>query len=258
VPIDLKDEEANIFTASNNHNPNIAIDWIHNLIYFDYKSNIHVMNISNKRMRAIIAYNETFTDIVVNPLESFLVWGTEIPNPGIIKANQDGSDRKVLVDNNIKSPSSIVIEFETKRIYFADDILKQITSLDFYGNNTRLINPKGNKIDIIGRFVEVYDRNIFFYNNLTNAKYDIKIINADGLSKGEIDIGPFPGSYSLSNVMKIIHSSRQPTGKYKCNHLNCTHLCLPTEHDFKCVCPSDQYLLYGEKCQIVSYILNKD
>jgi hypothetical protein len=212
---------------------------------------IHVMNITDKRVRAIIAYNELFTDIVVNPLESFIVWGKKTPNPAIIKANQDGSHRKVLVDSNIKYPNSIVIEFETKKIYFMEHSSNEITSIDFYGNNRRLIYKLEINVQLAEKVLDIYDKNLFIYNYQTE---DIVIISTDGISKDKIVINKM----KLFRAMKIIHSSRQPNGENKCIDSNCTHLCLPNENDFKCVCPSDQYLLSGEKCQTVSYILYKN
>ena len=72
--IGLKSTNENSFFTEIHGSNNIAIDWIHNLIYFNVEFNIYVMNINNKRMRRIIAYNEMYEDIVVNPIESFIIW----------------------------------------------------------------------------------------------------------------------------------------------------------------------------------------
>ncbi len=142
--IGLKSSDKKNLTSTDPYGHNIAIDWIHNLIYFNYDLAIHVMNISNNRMRAIIAKNELFGDIVVNPFESFIVWTRSVPNPSIIRTNQDGSNKTVLDDKDLINPFSIAIDFETKVIYFMDlnsiSIFYKLFSIDFNGNDRKLIH----------------------------------------------------------------------------------------------------------------------
>jgi len=207
------------------------------------------MNTSNERLRAVIAYNETFRDIVVNPLESFIVWSKDETNPAIIKANQDGSGRKVLIDKDLYKPYSIVINYETKRIYFLDySSLGGLSSIDFNGDDRKLIL----RLEIDGsnystKFLDIYDGNLYVYNP---ESYEIIKVSTNGhiLNKTEIskDI--------ILRTIKIIHSSRQPKGVNKCIDSNCTHLCLPNEYTsdkFKCIYTEKQYLFPGEKYQSV-------
>jgi len=210
------------------------------------------MNIFNKRMRAIIAYNEIFRDIVVNPLESFIVWSRVDQNFRIIKANQDGSDRKVLIDTNLYESSYFVIDFETKRIYFWDYLTNELSSIDFNGNNRILIN--GFKIygnDFKVKSLDIYDGNFYVYSYESD---EIMKVSTDGLILNKIKIGDdiFPKN------IKIIHSSRQPNGENKCIGSNCTHLCLPNQYKiekFTCMCPSKDNLVPGEICESVRYYI---
>jgi len=249
--IGLKSTVVKQFTEVSFYSDNIAIDWIHSLVYFNYANDIHVMNIFNKRMRAIVVYNEIFRDIVVNPLESFIVWSRDKPNTAIIKANQDGSDLKVLIDKDLYNPLSIVIEFETKRIYFMDHSSLKLSSIDFNGNYifTHQIGIQG----FYGsKCLDIYDRNLYVYDN---KRHEIMIVSTDGLIHDKINL---IDKVDLKTI-KIIHSSHQPNGENKCIDSNCTHLCLPnqyTSNKFKCICPEKQYLVPGEICQSVRYMLN--
>jgi len=240
--IDLKSNNVKQFTEVSYYSDSIAIDWIHSLVYFNYANDIHVMNIFNKRMRAIVVYNEYYRDILVNPLESFIVWSRDKPSPEISRANQDGSDRKVLIDKDLHKPCAIVIDFQTKRIYFMDYSSFELSSIDFNGNDRKLVRGfKIYGIDYKTKFLDIYDRNFYFYNPESN---EIMKLSNDGHITNKIEIRDFKNLKTI----KIIHSSRQPNGKNKCIGSNCTHLCLPnqyTSNKFKCVCPENQYLVPG-------------
>ncbi len=249
--IDLKSiDEKRIASLDSNSN-SIAIDWIHSLIYFNYAHDIHAMNISNNRMRATIAYNEKFEDIVVNPLESFIFLTKNKTNPEIIRTNQDGSNRTVLVDKDLYKPFSIVIDFETKTIYFMD---VNLFSIDFNGNDKKLIklHQFETKFGLHNpiRLFDIYDANLYTYYGISKV---FTKINSDGRI---IDKFKINDDYVMS--FKIIDSSRQPNGQNKCIDSNCTHLCLPnTYNQFICKCPEKRYLLPGEICESVRYYIKR-
>jgi hypothetical protein len=262
--IGLKSSDKKLLTSTHPYSHNIAIDWIHNLIYFNYDLDIHVMNISNNRMRAIIAKNELFGDIVVNPFESFIVWTRSVPNPSIVRTNQDGSNKTVLDDRDLINPFSIVIDFETKVIYFMDlnplEFFKvyKLFSFGFNGNDRKLVhqfkanNPSYDKgVNPLFMSLDIYLSNLYVYNGISS---EFIKMNSDGLIIDKIKIKDDTPVRS----MKIVDSSRQPNGQNKCIDSNCTHLCLPNTHNkFVCVCPEKQYLLAGEICESVRYYIKR-
>lgn len=59
----------------------------------------------------------------------------------IQRANMDGTDQKVLVDEDIAWPNSLTIDISTYTVYWADAKLEfsGIYSIDYNGNNRRVV-----------------------------------------------------------------------------------------------------------------------
>ena len=243
------------------------------------------MNISNKRMRRIIAYNEVYVDIVVDPIESFIFWSTDTrvvdirsndTKNLIIRANQDGSNRTILIDTKEYSPCSLAIDFVNKTIYFIQymETNLKLLSIDYNGNNINSI-VEFNSFSLSSlscRILDFYDKALYLYNyegveflkiSPNNISYNIvsrkiEIENADSISKPKYSSGPDLDLYI--GMMKIIDPSRQPYGENLCVDSNCSHLCIPKPYNsnkFICVCPDEQYLLPGEICYAVCYCYYK-
>jgi len=253
--ISLKSTNEKKFTSGHPYSKDIAIDWIHNLVYFNKDKNIHVMNISNKRMRAIIAYNEKFDNIVVNPLESFIVWSKCWPNQAIIKANQDGSNRTVLVNKDLGSFNSIIIDFETKRVYIiiqsynvatSEHGEAKLSSIDFNGNDRKPIYKIKTRYFVAA---DIYDKDLYIYYHENN---EFMKISTNGLITNKIKLGD--DTYVRS--IRIIHSSRQPNLENKCIDSKCAQLCLPIYlNEYRCLCPNINAYNLSEICK--EYVCNQ-
>lgn len=228
----------------------LAYDWVHNLLYFNENHEIHVINIFKPSVRFIVRKRVAFIrDIIVNPIDSFIVWSQweeNGKNPKIMKALQDGSNASLLIDSDIKYPYSLTFDLQMKRIYWIDKWYKNLCSIDYQGKNRILINTDGNLFsstfsmqvfhDIIFWTNEILDSVLATSRNIANKESKI-ILTMD------TDI----------EAIQIIHKTKQPQAFNKCLHASCSHLCLPIDGDrVRCVCPSllyDGHLSDRETCQ---------
>lgn len=121
----------------------LTVDWVHRLVYWTdtSKDRIEVANISNPESRTVLIRDglEEPRGIAVNVIESWIVWTDWGSEPKIERCLQDGTERKVLVDRDIIWPNGVTIDLMTKRIYWLDAKLSSINSIDYDGQNRRLV-----------------------------------------------------------------------------------------------------------------------
>jgi hypothetical protein len=84
----------------------LSLDWVHNLLYFIDNGEIFITNVkdSKKKKKVFESDNKNSyyaIDVVVNPIESFIVWIEWDRNTfgfKIVKADQNGSNKKVFIN----------------------------------------------------------------------------------------------------------------------------------------------------------------
>ena len=65
-------------------------------------------------------------------------WGE---NPKIEKAGMDGSNRRVLIDTNLKWPNGLTVDINSGQLYFADAGTGKIETCDLDGLNRQVQYP---------------------------------------------------------------------------------------------------------------------
>ncbi len=172
-------------------------------------------------------------DLSVNPLDSFIIYiiSDAKENHGkIMKILQDGSKRKVLIDENIEIPKGLTFDFKSRKIFWMDK--KHLRSCDYEGNNFQTIFQSGESI--FSGSIEIFDEDIFW--NTLSAPYLHKT-----RVTGQIQI---PYNFTIAPIFrwiksfKIIHYSLQPNSSNRCINARCSHLCLPNSiNRYRCVQP---------------------
>lgn len=177
--------------------------------------------------------------IVVNVVESFLVWSDWGDKPKIERAAQDGSNRISLVNENIIWPNGLSIDYVTKNIYWLDAKLYTLNSVDYNGNNRQMIlkSPQFIKhpfaLDVFEDFVYWSDWEL--ESIMKTSKF--------GSPNGTVE-PVVSGVFSVMDV-RVLHPYMQPVGGNRCQAAKCSHLCLPTVSSFRCAC-STNFTLEGD------------
>jgi hypothetical protein len=214
----------------------LSIDWIHNLVYYNFDKKIIVFNMTHTRYEFVVIEEEEYyiSDLSVNPLDSIIFYSiynwTE--NKGkIMKSFEDGSNRTVLQDENIGFSSVLTIDLVLKRVIWFDRHLKTFASIDFEGNDFLTFGAYHNSIYYT--FMEIFGEYIYWtqYNekSIFKAKFGLKATQMNNLITSETN---------RFRSFKIIDSSLQPNSINRCINHNCSHLCIPISIDqYHCVCP---------------------
>jgi hypothetical protein len=84
----------------------LSLDWVHNLLYFIDSGEIFITNVKDSKKKKVLesdSKNSYYAiDVVVNPIESFIVWiewDRKTFEFKIVKADQNGSNKKVFINS---------------------------------------------------------------------------------------------------------------------------------------------------------------
>ncbi|KAG8174602.1 hypothetical protein JTE90_024849, partial [Oedothorax gibbosus] len=215
----------------------LAVDWIHNLIYWTeyYNDAIGVSRLDGSMVRTVLKEEGIKPHaIVLNPAEGFMFWSDHGFVWKIERCNMDGTNRKVIVKEDIAFVDSLAIDLDRQRVFWVDQIKNYLSSVKFDGNHRRNLITQL-KIPIS---IDIYGQHVYFvtYQTGHQAVYKASKVDGSGLTK------VFDGKETLWSL-KVFDPSKQLEGYDVCGDDNggCSHLCLPTSgHTFSCACPNDR------------------
>lgn len=192
-----------------------------------------------------IAVNEstfwTILDLCVTPLDSLLFWSVIDNNfkrkAKIMRASEDGSHQVVLVNNNLKQPSTLTVDLELRRLFWIDEITCELSSVDFEGKDLKIGIIKSTELFTFADYMTVFGDDIFWANYMHSS---VLKTNKYGLNGTDIFYQIRADRESVVNAVRVIDSSLQPKSNNRCFRSNCSHLCLPINIDhYHCVCPQN-------------------
>ncbi|XP_067677199.1 low-density lipoprotein receptor-related protein 4-like [Haliotis asinina] len=230
----------------------LAYDWVHkNLYWVDALPDSEAVRVRSLRRMT----TKTIVDrelgkpraITVYPSKGWVFWTNWALSATIERCGMDGTNRKVLINDAIKWPNGITLDYDTERLYWTDAGLEMLSSSDIDGSNRRIL------LHNIG----VPREHLFSVSLYGDWVYWTDWINR-ALKRANKHTGQNITSYRVNTSpmdVKIFHSSRQKPDIDICGNNNggCSHLCLPTpvmtseSRGFRCECPDDMLLNRNDK-----------
>lgn len=227
----------------------LAIDWVHRLVFWTdtTKDRIEVANVSNPQMRTVLISSglEEPRGIAINVMESWIVWTDWGSEPKIERSLEDGSERQVIVDKDIIWPNGITIDLITKRIFWLDAKLNSINSIDYDGQNRRLVLHSA-------QFIRHPFSLDIFEDTVYWTDWELEsVLATNKFAQGEFTNveALVSGVFSVMDI-RVVHSYKKPHSENRCWAHRCSHLCLPKGHDlYTCMCPEDMQLKSNTTCE---------
>ncbi|KAK0065964.1 low-density lipoprotein receptor-related protein 4, partial [Biomphalaria pfeifferi] len=140
--------------------------------------------------------------IVLDPRYQILCWTDWGLHPEIACSSYEGSNKRTLVDTNLKSPNSLAIDYNENRLYFVDSGMNTIESVDFHGNNRRVI-LQGVEYHYIS--LDIFYDVLFFTTWETKTVMQIK---KDGSQQSEIG----PANFNEVSELRVYRYSKDYIG----------------------------------------------
>ena len=220
-----------IVSTSLNTPNGLAVDWIADNIYWSDSALkiIEVARLDGNHRKTLLRDNldDVRSMILYKNLLFFADWGH---SARIERSLLDGSERKVIVNSDLGFPTGLAIDFEVRKLYWADALHDRVEMADFDGKNR-------NKI--------IAHAEHPFGFTLTNSYYYF----TDWFNKSVIRIprhsNGFPEEvrHNLRGALEIrsVSAERQPKYFNPCNESNggCSHLCFYLGGTkYVCECPN--------------------
>ena len=121
----------------------IAVDWVTSNLYWANRdqNRIIVTSMDGTKQKTVVNNTKSPGSIRVIPERGLLIWSEKDEVSRLVQSSMDGSDVKVLLDNQefVRSPIDIAVDYEKTRIYWIDRELNHIASVSLTGSDPRII-----------------------------------------------------------------------------------------------------------------------
>ncbi|XP_071953010.1 uncharacterized protein [Antedon mediterranea] len=230
----------------------IAIDWVHHHIYWtDTGSNtIEVANMDGSSRKILFSDLDEPRAIVLDPSDGNMYWSDWGLFASISKSGMDGTNRRAIITEDIHWPNGLTIDYQMRKIFWADAKLGRISCSGLEGEGVRVVleseeylpHPFG---------LAVFDDTLYWTDWDKQA-----ILSVDKHTGGNIQVlhSGFQSPMGII-VAEADRMFRNRTSNV-CGVLNggCSHLCLPTSRTsdstiplYSCACPVEYTLSDDEK-----------
>ena len=256
----------------------LACDWVGEKLYWtdSETKRIEVTSLpgSQNFFRTVLVYEDLDLPraISVAPTDGLMFWSDWGPEfPKIERADMDGKNRMILVDNNVAWPNALTLDYDKKLLYWIDAKLKYIASVDWDGHKMNVVYDQPDSLPLPFA-MSAYKSELYWTDWKT--KYDyfcssqvnkvlqfnhffpfsaIHFFNMTG------DTFRSPGKLRLRGKLtvmdiKVFEPSRQiaiPGFACARNNGYCSHLCLASNTDsrgYTCACPTGIKLVDEYNC----------
>nr|AHL26191.1 lipoprotein receptor 2B [Pandalus japonicus] len=230
----------------------LAVDWIHNHIYYTDTGNFKIRMLSwDARWSKTIA-NEKLGQpraIVVSPFDGYVFWTDWGSEPKIERVGLDGADRTAIIrEPHVFWPNGITMDHSNDRIYWCDGKLNTISRANLDGSQIEVILFSRSFLRL-PYSITVFEDTLYWTDWSQLALY-----SADKFT-GE-DIKNISAGHLLESpkVVHVFHEYRQPTGENVCESHLCSHFCVRTPAGVPlCACPDGLVLSSRDSLTCLDY-----
>ncbi|XP_047498425.1 nidogen-like [Penaeus chinensis] len=229
----------------------VAVDWISGNVYWTDSVNdvVAVASIETGKRKTIIESGLVNPrGIAVHPGRGLLFWSDwNRFGPKIEVSGLDGSNRRVLVETDISLPNSLVVDYDTQTLCWADAGTHKIECIGVAGSGRRTVMegalyPFG--LTTLGQD--------FFYTDWNDTR--IHVVNRYSGIESPSRAPPPGGSGRLYGIAAVPHACPPVSNVCGVSHGGCpaTHLCLPNGRGGR-TCACTTHPPSGEDDQCVDY-----
>ncbi|XP_069832773.1 very low-density lipoprotein receptor-like isoform X2 [Dendropsophus ebraccatus] len=215
----------------------IAVDWVgRNLYWTDGIAGQILATALNTSWKGFPEYTIVLDEdldqprsLVLQPLSGLMYWCEIGVRPQIECAGMDGSQRRVLIAEQLGWPTGLALDLLSWRIYWSDDKLHSIGSASLDGTDIKVIQLKNIQSPFA---LTVFEDEIYWSEIKARTVQKINKKSGKNLS---VLIKRHGQPYGL----KMMHAVLQPTADNPCRKRNCSHVCLIGPGlNASCSCPT--------------------
>ncbi|GBP17003.1 Low-density lipoprotein receptor-related protein 4 [Eumeta japonica] len=224
--------DTNVIVKTRLNTPNgLAVDWIADNIYWtdnEYKV-LEVARLDGSSRKAIITGLAEPRALALIPRKGYIYWSDWGETPCIERALLDGSQRKIIVNQDLGFPNGLTIDYEEKRLYWTDALKDRIDTSDLDGQRRVQLIP-----DAKNPFGMTQFKDYIYWTDW----YKKAVMRADKITGKNVTA--LRTDLEMTMEIKAVSSAKQQ-GWNPCKDRNggCSHLCLYRDLDYVCACPDE-------------------
>lgn len=227
----------------------ISLDWISDNVYFvnayGKTKTIDVCHFDTGKCATVkdLGAGNHVTAISVDPVNKYLFyttvewWVFNAPHYSLYRSNLDGTKTQELVKASKGFITGLTYDSNKKLLYIVEHHEGHIYSINYDGTDLMAIiynvtSPRG---------LNLFEDQLFFLTSRQQMGHCTLY--------GEIrHCDTFKIQSYMSQLFVILQESRQPTGKNICAKHNCTHLCIPSDVEVRCLCENGEVIGENKEC----------
>ncbi|XP_052104944.1 low-density lipoprotein receptor-related protein 4-like isoform X2 [Mytilus californianus] len=231
-----------LFTKTSGYVDGLVIDWISDNMYFsDSKYNWIIMvplNSTEVYYKLIITTGLYQPHgLAIYPKKGYLFWSDWGDIPKIEMSDLTGGNRRILVNDNIVHPRGITVDYEANAIYWVDSSKDTVETVEFNGNNRRIVLSLPNT-NFFG--IALYENFIFMTEQEEGHLKIYDKITGKGYTNYKLGYIPFA-------IMMYDEDMQAGEPSYACTILGCEQMCVDKPaFDAVCLC-GEGYELNADK-----------
>lgn len=228
----------------------VRYDWVLRLFVWSDVSQSVIRIVNASQIGTTYAFpfrsDHFMGDMVLNVEKSVLVMPVMGDNPRLEQCNYDGSNQTVLF-TGLGAALHLTIDYQTQRYFFVDVLDDTFQSIDFDGNDQRL-HLRSFSYSIGLKSFDVYNNDLYYMTKYSHLmkKYEIGSLVNGTPSTSSYSVKPF--RQTPEKLFGFMLLKQNYYFANKCQPNQCSHLCLPTVHSFRCVCPTGYALTDRFRC----------
>lgn len=224
--------ETKVIVSNKLNTPNgIAVDWLADNLYWTDAAlkKIEVSRLDGTCRKVVLTGGlDDPRSIILYPKRGFMFWADWSQAPKIERAYMDGSERRSIIDSELGLPTGLAVDFDLKKLYWADAQQDRIEMCDFDGKRrTRVISQASRS------FGFTLTASYMYWTDW----YNKTVLRAPKRVASPVEEVRF----GLRGALEIrsVSGGRQPHDWNPCGQDNggCSHLCLFAETRYVCGCP---------------------
>lgn len=227
----------------------ITLDWISNNVYFvngnGKTKSIDVCHFDSGKCARIKEFGigDHITAISVDPINKYLFYATvqwwvfNSPHYTLYRINLDGTKSNELIKVSKGFVTGMTYDSNKKLLYLVEHHDGQILSLNYDGTDLmpiiyNITSPRG---------LNLFEDQLFFLTSLQQ-------MGKCTLYGENRYCDTFKLHSYMSYLFVISQESRQPAGNNICAKHNCSHLCVPSDVEIRCLCENGELIEEHKQC----------
>ncbi|XP_011296947.1 low-density lipoprotein receptor-related protein 4 isoform X1 [Fopius arisanus] len=207
----------------------IAVDWLAGNIYWTNmkKRVIEVARIDGSSRKCLLTDLDTPWSIAVFPKLGYMFWTEWGKESTIQRALLDGTNKKAIITSNLYYPNGLSIDYEKRKLYWADSVKDRIEMSDLNGNYRIQLVPRAERPYGLSQYGE------FIYW----AGWDQTMVKRADKTTGNSWINIRTSLHGISDVKAVSEERQRGWSPCAVDNGGCTHLCFFIKSNYTCGCP---------------------